>query len=231
MDRAELLEGLRDAAPAVPPLVTGGMIFGVTAVQTGFTPLSATLLSLFAFAGTAQLAALELLEDGAVVHVVLGTVFLINLRYVVFSASLAPKISHLSRTWRVVVAYPLSDINYALAEVRFTDDDIDEGHRGWYLVGTSVPLVAGLTVGTLTGALLGRVIGEGLHLDFAVTLVFVSLLASQIEERATAVGAAAGVVVATAGAGLPANLGLLAAVVLGTALGVLAARQFGRTEP
>jgi len=230
MDRQECLAGLQDAAPAVPPLVTGGMIFGVTAVKMGFSPLAATLLSLFAFAGTAQLAALELIGDGAALPVVLGTVLLINLRYVVFSASIAPKIAHLSRAWRAVVAYPLSDINYALAEVRF-NDDVNEGHRGWYLVGASTPLVAGLAGGTLTGTLLGRVVGAGLHLDFAVTLVFVSLLAAQIEERATAVGSAGGVVVATALADLPANLGLLVAVVAGTVVGVLAAGRLRGAEP
>lgn len=230
MDRRECLTGLLDAAPAVPPLVTGGMIFGVTAVKMGFLPLSATLLSLFAFAGTAQLAALELVQNGAALPVVLGTVLLINLRYIIFSASIAPKIAHLSRVWRAVVAYPLSDINYALAEVRFTDEEIDEGHRGWYLLGASAPLVAGLAGGTLAGTLLGRVVGEGLHLDFAITLVFVSLLAAQIDQRATAVGSGGGMVVATALADLPANLGLLVAVVAGTALGLLTSSRLGRPD-
>lgn len=229
MDTSECIAGLRAVAPAVPPIVPVGMLFGATAVQTGFTPVSATALSLFAFAGTAQLAAVELLQEGATLRVVLATIVLINLRYVIFSASLAPEVSHLSRSWRALIAYPLFDLNYALAEARFEEVDPQEGHRGWYMVGVSLPLVAALVGGTLAGALAGRVVGDGFQLDFAITLVFISLLAPQVEGRPTALAAAAGLVVAIAGAGLPANLGLLVAVFCGTAVGVLAAdRPWGR---
>lgn len=229
MDTSECIAGLRAVAPAVPPVVPVGMLFGATAVQTGFTPASATALSLFAFAGTAQLAAVELLREGATLRVVLATMVLINLRYVIFSASLAPRVRHLSRSWRALVAYPLFDLNYALAEARFEEVDPQEGHRGWYMVGVSLPLVAALVAGTLAGALAGQVVGDGVQFDFAITLVFISLLAPQIEGKPTALAAAAGLVVAVAGAGLPANLGLLVAVFCGTAVGVLAAgRPRGR---
>lgn len=222
MDTAECIAGLRAVAPAVPPIVPVGMLFGATAVGTGFTPISATALSLFAFAGTAQLAAVELLREGATLRVVLATIVLINLRYVIFSASLAPKVRHLSRSWRAVIAYPLFDLNYALAEARFEAVGPDEGHRGWYLVGVSLPLVAAFVGGTLVGALAGEIVGDGLGLDFAITLVFVSLLAQQIEDGPTALAAGSALLVAVAGAGLPVNLGLLAAVLSGTLVGVLA---------
>lgn len=231
MDTSASLAGLRDVAPAVPAVVPVGMLFGAIAVQTGFTPASATALSLFAFAGTAQLAAVELLREGATLEVVLATILLVNLRYVIFSASLAPKVRHLSPRWRAVIAYPLFDLNYALAETRFADVDSREDHRGWYLLGVSLPLVAVFVSGTLAGALAGRVVGDGLEIDFAITLVFVSLLALQIENRATALAAAGAVVVAVAGADLPVNLGLLVAVFCGTVVGVLAEERLpGRSR-
>jgi 4-azaleucine resistance transporter AzlC len=231
MDRSECIAGVRDVAPAVPPVVPVGMLFGATAVGTGFTAASATALSLFAFAGTAQLAAVELLREGATLRVVLATIVLINLRYVVFSASLAPKVRHLSRPWRALVAYPLFDLNYALAEARFADVDVEEGHRGWYMLGVSLPLVAALVAGTLAGALLGEAVGAGVPLDFAITLVFVALLAPQIAGRASALAAVGAAVVAVAAAGLPVNLGLLVAVLCGTVVGVSAeTRQSGETR-
>lgn len=222
MDASECIAGLRDVAPAVLPVVPVGVLFGATAVETGFTPLSATALSLFAFTGTAQLAAVELLQEGATLQVVLATMVLLNLRYVIFSASLAPKLGHLSRSWRALVAYPLFDLNYALAETRFEAVDPQDGHRGWYLVGVSLPLVAAFVGGTLAGALAGRVVGDGFELDFAITLVFVSLLAPHVDGESTALAAAGALVVAVVVAGLPVNLGLLVAVLSGTVVGVLA---------
>jgi len=225
MDRSEFVTGVRDAAPAVPPSIPLGMLFGATAVQSGIDLVAATALSLFTFAGAAQLAAVELLQEGAALPVVLATILLINLRYVIFSASLAPKVRHLSRTWRAVIAYPLFEVNYALAEARFGDADPGadhRGHRGWYFLGASLPLVATLVVGTLAGGLVGRAVGEGLHLDFAIPLIFVSLLVPQLDDGPSALAAGGAVVVAVAGAGLPVNLGLLVAVCCGTAIGVLA---------
>ena len=229
MDTSECLAGLRAVAPAVPPIVPVGMLFGASAVRIGFTPASATALSLFAFAGTAQLAAVELLREGATLQVVLATMILINLRYVIFSASLSSKVRYLSRPWRALIAYPLFDLNYALAEARFEGTDPQEGHRGWYMVGVSLPLVAALVAGTLAGAIMGRAVGAGFQLDFAITLVFISLLAPQIDGKPTALAAGSGLVVAVAGADLPVNLGLLVAVFCGTAVGVLTeGRPWGR---
>jgi predicted branched-subunit amino acid permease len=90
------------------------------------------------------------------------------------------------------------------------------------MVGASLPLVAALVAGTLAGALMGETVGAGVPLDFAITLVFVALLAPQIERRATALAAVGAGAVAVAGAGLPVNLGLLVAVLCGTVVGVVA---------
>lgn len=260
MDRPAFVDGLRDAAPAVPPHVPFGMLFGATAVEVGFDPAAATALSLFAFAGAAQMAAVELLADGAALPVVLVTILLLNLRYVIFSASLVPEVRHLPASWRAVIAYPLFDITYALAAARFREDDAargtgspstaagatsdaagatsdaadpsrEVGHRGWYYLGTAVPLVGALTVFTLAGALVGRAFGQGLSLSFAVPLIFISLVAPTIDSTPTAVTAGVATLVAVVGAGLPFNAGLLIAAVCGTAAGAVVQRRGSGSDP
>lgn len=87
-------------------------------------------MSLFTIAGAAQLAALGLLQEGATIPVILLAGLLINLRYVVFSVSLTPHVSHLSRRWRAVIAYPLFDVTYALAAARFREEDDSQTNQG-----------------------------------------------------------------------------------------------------
>lgn len=271
MDRAAFSDGLRDAAPAVPPNVPLGMLFGATAVGVGIDPVQATAMSLFAFAATAQIAAVELLQGGTALPVVLATVLVINLRYVVFSASLAPKVDHLSRRWRSVVAFPLFDVTYALAAARFDAEDEtaaadgrDEaaadgagdaagspspgergsaneavastatggtqaggGHRGWYCLGTGLPLVATFVASTLAGALAGRTFGAGLHLDFAIPLIFLALLVPALDGRASVLGATVAAAVAVGASGIPFNAGLLVGILAGTAAGAFADRATG----
>lgn len=123
MDRAAFRDGIKDIIPAIPPNAPYGMLFGAAAVDVGLDPAQATMLSLFTFAATAQVATVELIGEETALPVVLGTVFIINLRYVVYSASLATQVNHLSMRWRAVIAYPLFDITYALAAARFQEED------------------------------------------------------------------------------------------------------------
>lgn len=220
MDRSAFLAGVRDVAPAVPANVPLGMLFGATAVQVGFDPASATALSLFGFAAVAQLTAVQLLQGGAALPVVLATIVLVNLRYVIYSATLVPKVEHLSRRWRAVIAYPLFDVNFALAEARFGEVGREEGHRGWYVLGTSAPVVVSFAASTTAGAVAGTVVGAGLHLEFAIPLVFIAVLVGQVDDASAVAAALVAGAASVVGAGLPVNLGLVVAAVVGTAVGV-----------
>ena len=220
MDRSAFLAGVRDVLPVVASNVPLGMLFGATAVQVGFDPVAAVALSLFSFAALAQLTAVELLQSGTALAVVLATVLLINARYVIYSAALAPRVDHLSRRWRAALAYPLFDLNFALATTHF--EESPEDHRGWYYLGVSLPIVVSFVASTAAGALAGGVLGRGLHLDFAISLVFVVVLTAQVDDRPALAVAVVAAAVATAGVGLPFNLGLLAATIAGTAGGAVA---------
>lgn len=230
MSRADLLAGARDAAPAVPPNVPFGMIFGATAVAVGFDPAQATAMSVFIFAGAAQLAAVELLQADAVLPVVLATAFVLNLRYVVYSASLASMVRDLPLRWRAAMGYGLFDINYALAAARFRDGGAADVHRGWYYLGATLPLVLALAVGTLAGALLGRAVGADLGLSFLVPLVFVALVVPMLGDRSSRLTAVVAGSVAVAGVGLPLNLGLLVATACGVAAGLFHRRRSGEGD-
>lgn len=220
MKRSSFVAGVRDIAPGLPADATIGMLFGASAVQVGLTPSTATAFSVLANAARAQLAAVELLRDDATLAVVVATILLINVRYVTFSAALAPKVAHLSWRWRAVVAFPVIDITYAVAETRFADDD--DLHRGWYFVGLGIAWVGTYGVATLAGTLLGRVVGRGLQLEFVIPLLFIALLVSQIETRPGHLAALGAAVIAVAAAGLPFNLGLLVAGVAGASVGAVA---------
>lgn len=220
MKRSSFVAGVRDIAPGLPADATIGMLFGASAVQVGLTPSTATAFSVLANAARAQLAAVELLRDDATLAVVVATILLINVRYVTFSAALAPKVAHLSWRWRAVVAFPVIDITYAVAETRFaTDDNV---HRGWYFLGLGLAWVGTYGVATLAGTLLGRAVGRGLQLEFVIPLLFIALLVSQIETRQGHLAALGAGGIAVAAAGLPFNLGLLVAGVAGAAVGAVA---------
>jgi predicted branched-subunit amino acid permease len=86
--------GMRRVLPVLPGLVPFGALAGAAAVDNGLSVLQACAASAFLYAGTAQIAAFEVIGDG--LAPALGAVLLVNLRFAALSASLAPHLTGLS---------------------------------------------------------------------------------------------------------------------------------------
>jgi 4-azaleucine resistance transporter AzlC len=225
MDNDEVRRGARDAVPLLLGVFPFGLIVGVASVQVGLDVLEAAGMSVFVFAGAAQLAAIELLSDSAPLAVVVLTAVVVNLRMAMYSASIAPYFRRFASGWRFGLPYFLTDMAYVVTIVRYRSaQSVD---RKAYYVGVAVTIWAVWQVATVVGALLGTGIPDAWSLEFAVPLAFLALVAQTVENRGTAGAALGGGVVAFAGAGLPLNLGLL----VGATVGVLAGLVSGRGTP
>lgn len=63
--RAEFSRGVREMLPASPGILAWGLVTGVAMVKSGLSVPLALLMSLVAYAGSAQLAALPLIAASA----------------------------------------------------------------------------------------------------------------------------------------------------------------------
>ena len=216
--RASFLDGLRAVAPVLVGVVPFGLVAGAAAVGVGLSGLQAVGLSVVVFAGASQLAAIELLDAGAPVVVIVATALVINLRMLMYSASIAPYLRELSTRWRAGIAYLLTDQAYALSVTRFGADGTVR--RRWYYLGVAAPLWVVWQLCTVAGVVVGARVPESLPLEFAVPLTFLALLLPAVTDRAGAVAAVVGGAGAVLGADLPLNLGLIAGAVAGVAAGV-----------
>ncbi|WP_254543513.1 AzlC family ABC transporter permease [Halomarina pelagica] len=218
--RASFLAGARATAPITVGIVPFGLLAGAAAVAVGITPMQALGMSVFIFAGASQLAAIDLVENGAPAAVVIATVLVVNLRMTMYSASIAPYFDRMRTLARLPLAYLLTDHAYALSVTRFGDDD--PASRPWYYLGTALPLWVVWQACTVIGIVAGAAVPESIPLDFAVPLTFLALLVPAIEGRSTAAAAAVGGGVAVLGAGVPFNLGLIVGALCGIGGGMLA---------
>jgi predicted branched-subunit amino acid permease len=209
-------------------MVPWGIVAGVAMVSAGLSQAQAVAMSLFVFAGSAQIAVLPLLILKAPLWVMYATVLVVNLRYVIYSAVLAPHFRQLSRSWRVLLSYITVDGVFALFAGRFRPGD-GKRHKRWFFLGGSLLMWAGWQVSSWVGIFAGALIPKSWSLEFASTLGLIALLIPLLYDRAVTWGAIAAGGVALATAGLPLNLGLLAAIVAGTAVG-LAVSRFERSE-
>ncbi|WP_047864424.1 AzlC family ABC transporter permease [Rubrobacter aplysinae] len=218
--------------PVMAGMAPFALIAGAAPIQEGVSAAGTIGLSVVVFAGAAQLAAAQLIGSGAAPVLVVLTVAVINLRFVMYSASLAPYLGSPPARWKALVSYLLTDQAYAVAVTRFSSPEAREaegneraatgvaGRRVGYFVGAALPLWAVWQVGTVAGVILGARVPEALELDFAIPLVFLALLFPALTDRASVVAALGAGTVALLGAGLPLNLGLIAAILAGILAGL-----------
>lgn len=222
--REDFYAGLAATAPVLVGIAPFGLVAGAAAVGAGLSVLQAVALSVVVFAGASQLAMVDLLGQDATLAVVVGTALVVNSRLVMYSASLAPHFVREDSRWRGLMAYILTDQAYALSVTRYAAGLEGVTRRRWYFLGTAAPLWVVWQVCTVLGAVAGARVPAWLPLRFAVPLTFLALLVpAAAQNRASAVAALTGGAIATAGASLPFNLGLLAGALAGVAVGTAVA--------
>ncbi|WP_418279998.1 AzlC family ABC transporter permease [Halorubrum sp. DTA98] len=212
--------GVRDASPLLLGIAPFALVAGIASVEAGLTLTQAVGMSVIVFAGASQLAALDLIGGNAPLAVVVGTAVVINLRMLMYSASIATHFARYRRRTRAALAYLLTDQAYALSVAEFADDERRD--RRWYYVGAGGAIWAVWVVGTVVGVVVGTGVPESLGLTFAIPLVFLALLVPAMKDRPTTAAAAVGGAVTVAVAGLPYNLALPIGASVGVVAGLIA---------
>jgi 4-azaleucine resistance transporter AzlC len=217
--RLEILKGARDELPILVGVLPFGLVFGALGIETGLSPAEVQGLSLFVFAGSSQFVAVQLIGQGAAPVVIVLTIFLVNLRHALYSASLSPHLAHLPLRWRLWLAYLLTDEAFAVAAPRYRRPDTGFAHG--YTLGAGLALWSCWQVSTALGIVFGARIPESLSLEFALPLTFLAMLIPTLVDRPAWAAAIAGGILALVLRGLPYGLGLVVAVVLAVGIGVV----------
>lgn len=219
MQKKDLQAGIKDMLPILIGVIPFGMIAGISALKAGFSILQTILMSIFLFAGAAQLVIVQLILANSAVFVIICTTLIINLRFIMYSAGLAPHFKQLSRGTKAFFAYLLTDQSFAVSITRFTSDP--NINRTWYYIGNSLSLWITWQLSTLLGIFMGSGIPKEWGLEFAIPLTFMVLLFKSIADSATLTAAIVGGTIAVLAYQMPFNLGFIMAAVLGVSAGLM----------
>lgn len=228
MANSSRLNSLRRGIEAEFPLLVGvfpfGMIYGAAALRAGLTPALAQGMSSIVFAGSAQFLTAQLIHEAAAAGVIILAIGIVNLRHMLYSASVAPFVRHLSMRWKVLLAYLLTDEAYAAAVVHYETAGVTPTSH-WFFLGAGASLWATWQVSTALGIFLGATIPESWPLEFALPLTFIAMLVPMLKDRAIVAAALSAGIVALLGAALPYKLGLVLAALTGIGVGVFMERR------
>jgi len=214
--------GARDITPMVLGIVPFGLALGAMIGSSGVDPWAALASAPLILAGAAQLTTLQMLEAGSNPVVIVASALLVNLRILLYSASLAPWFSGVRLRLRLLLATSVIDQTHFVSVPRFERGDLDRRGRVAYYTGASVWIVSAWLGSQAVAALLGGELPESVRLDMAAPLALIGLLAKSVGTRPASLAAAVGVAVVALGAGLPFHSATLVATVLGITVAVLA---------
>jgi 4-azaleucine resistance transporter AzlC len=204
------------------PLLIGvfpfGMIYGALALDSGLSKPVSQMMSSIVFAGSSQLVTTQLVHESAPWFVMVLTIAVVNLRHVLYSASLAPYLASLSTRWKILLSYLLTDEAYAPSIMKYEAEGV-KPFSHWFLFGTGLSLWTTWQISTAVGIFLGTAIPESWSLDFALPLTFIAMVVPVLKNRPAVASALSAGMVALIASPLPYRLGLILAAVVGIMVG------------
>lgn len=229
----QFLLGMRDTIPMLVGAVPFGIVYGTLAVSSGLSVAATLAMSLLVFAGSAQFVAASLVASGTSLTVILLTTLIVNLRHLLYSASLLPFVRHLPQRWRAPLAFWLTDESFAVVHRHYLLDDSPVERKHWYFLGSCLAMYSLWFACTLIGVLLGQALPSlgDWGLDFAMIATFIGIVVPLLRNRPMIVAALVASAVAVAAHGLPYKLGLMLAALLGVCAGVISQRLAERRGP
>ena len=169
------LEGMGRSVPVILTAGPFGALFGALAVDVGLTTSEAVIMSLTIFAGASQLVGLELFGQQIPAWVIILSIFAVNFRHVLYSASVGRHIAHWPGIQQAIGFFFLIDPSYAESEQR-----VERGEKvlfSWYM-GLVIPTYLAWAGLTWLGAIFGNFLkdSEVWGIDFILPIYFMGLV-------------------------------------------------------
>jgi 4-azaleucine resistance transporter AzlC len=209
------------------PLIVGaipfGIIFGTLSTNVSW---GATLaMSVFVFAGSSQFIALGLLASGTALPLIILTTFVVNLRHLLYAASLVPHLRRSPQIWKLLLGFWLTDEAFMVAIARYNQPD-SSPYKHWYHFGASIFMYLNWILCTLIGLTVGQFIPDAKSwgLDFAMAVTFIGMVIPYLVAKPMFVSVLVAGIASIFTHSLPHQLGLMVAALLGITTGVFCER-------
>jgi predicted branched-subunit amino acid permease len=193
-------------------MISFGLVLGITIHSSGRDELAGIFGAAAVYGGSAQLATVTLLSQGAALVLAVLTGLVVNLRLLLYSAAMGDRFAGQSRPFRWLAPWLIIDQTFLMSEGR-RELRGEVFRRYWLCLGGFVLIV--WTASVTAGELLAPVLPPLPHLPLVCTAMFLGLLLPRLVSRPAVLAAVVGGVTAgVVSAVLPA-LGIVAGAVAG----------------
>jgi len=220
--RAQFRAGARAVVPSLPGMAAWGVATGIAMVKVGIELLPALWMTFAVYSGTSQLAVLPLMAGGIAVGTLVLTAAIANLRFVVYSATLAPHLRRLPLALRLATGFVTIDGPLAALMLRQRQGPLVQ--RVAFLWGANAATWITWCAASVAGIALAAFLPYGPELGYVGVLALFGIALPLLAGRPAWAAALASGAVALLGVGWPRGLGTVAAVAAGVAAALWAGR-------
>lgn len=176
------LDGIKDCIPTILGYLSIGFACGVVSKSCGLSIFQTTAMSALIYAGSSQFIASSMIVSLASIPNIILAIFLVNLRYLLMSASIAPYFKNSSTIKNIISGILLTDETFALAILKGKHDN---NINFKWMLGINIAAYLNWVLANFLGALLGSLIYNYkiFGLDFALPAMFIGLLISSIKQN------------------------------------------------
>ncbi|NLU13929.1 MAG: AzlC family ABC transporter permease [Gammaproteobacteria bacterium] len=201
-----------------------GVLAGSMAVSQGFTPWQSVGLSVFVFAGAAQLVTISMVAAGSGFIAICLTILVITAQHLLYALILREHVAPLPLKQRLPVAFLLTDELFALSV----------GKRAYdfaYLIGAGLCFYLSWIAFTVIGVVLAASVPNlaDYHLDFSIVATFIAIVVPMIKRLSTLVGVLVSLLLSLLFSSLAVSGAIVIAGLLGMLCAVMVARWRGET--
>lgn len=211
----------RDVWKSACPICVGylflGIACGVFAQKAGLTVWETGLMSVLVFAGSGQFIAISMMGGGASILSIVLTTFIVNLRHVLYSSTLAPYLMGRSKRYLSVFPQGITDETFAV--------NLSEFSRGKWDADKALALNFISHSAWILSNMLGNVAGSVIYVDTAVvnytlTAMFIGLWTYHFHQKLLIlIGMLGGFLALVLSAYLPHKLHIVVATLIAATLG------------
>lgn len=176
-------DGVRQAVPIILGYVPIGMAYGILGTTAGLPSWAIIAMSFLVYAGSAQFLAVSLLGQGVPAATLVVTTFIVNLRHLLYSSAILPKLAPIQRKRLAWTAAELTDETFVIAcrAAAGRDRSLTFPFMSGLQAAFQISWITGSVLGVVAGSYIGDPTRYGL--DFTLVAMFIGLLALQIHGR------------------------------------------------
>lgn len=179
------------------PIILGywvlGMACGMLGEKAGLNPFHMFIMSVLAFAGSSQFIGIAMMLQSASYISIALTILMVNLRYSLFTSTLAPLVTRKSGLYTTLFSYGTTDETFALNLSSFQDEEEHWTHEE--ALGLDLLSMVVWAIANAFGCYASRLVHLDLSLvSYILTAMFLGIWSNYLKNRTMIItGLAAGV--------------------------------------